>query len=86
MQLGGKWKFREEMKKVFSASHSINGLAPFTPSSCAMILVLGEINEAALGEVFCGCAEQKGLTLPVLAAGDPPLSLKTEQGDISSLD
>lgn len=67
---------RYETKKVFSVSHSIDGLrqGPFTLSSHAMTLVLGKINEAALGKVFCGCDEQKGLILPVFAAMDPPLS------------
>lgn len=35
-----------------------------------------KIREADLGEVFGACAEHKGLTLPVFAALDPPLSLK----------
>lgn len=76
------------MKKVFSASHSTNGLqqAPFAPSSCAMALALGENQRGSFGEVSCGCAEQKGLTLPVLAAMDPPWSLQTQQqGESSSL-
>lgn len=78
MQLDMKWKFREEIKKVFSVSVVYNRHhLPFP--ALQWLWHWGKVNEAALGEVFCGCAGQKGLTLPVFTAMDSPLSSETTE-------